>query len=56
MIMKYKATRKLAAIGPGRTYYLTFPREIVRRLGWKKGEKKVVRVEGKRIIIEDWRK
>lgn len=54
--MEYKITRKLSAIGPGKTYYLTFPREIIKHLGWKKGEKKVVRVEGKKIIIEDWTK
>jgi len=52
--MEYKTTRKLAAIGPGKTYYLTFPREMIKELKWKKGEKKVVRQEGKRIIIEDW--
>ena len=54
--MKDKVTRKLAAIGPGKTYYLTFPREMIKDLNWKKGEKKIIRQEGKRIVIEDWKK
>ncbi|MBL7196955.1 MAG: AbrB/MazE/SpoVT family DNA-binding domain-containing protein [Candidatus Omnitrophica bacterium] len=52
--MQYKAIRKISAIGPGKTYYLTFPKEIIKQLNWKKGEKKIVRVEGNKIIIEDW--
>ena len=52
--MNNKSIRKISAIGPGKTYYLTLPREMVKQLGWKKGEKKVVRSEGKRIIVEDW--
>jgi len=39
----------------GTTYYVTIPRDMVRRLRWKKGEKKVVRLEGDRIVIEDWK-
>jgi len=54
--MEYKATRKLAAIGPGKTYYLTLPREMIKQLGWKKGEKKIVRQVGKKIIIADWKR
>ncbi len=53
--MDYKTIRKISAIGPGKTYYLTLPREMIKQLGWKKGEKKVVRQEGKRIVIEDWK-
>ncbi|MFP4472865.1 MAG: AbrB/MazE/SpoVT family DNA-binding domain-containing protein [Candidatus Omnitrophota bacterium] len=41
--------------GGGSTYYVTIPQAMVRQLGWKKGEKKVVRVEKDRVIIEDWR-
>ena len=48
--------RKLTITGPGRTYYLTFPREMIKALRWKKGEKKIVRREGGKIIIEDWKK
>jgi bifunctional DNA-binding transcriptional regulator/antitoxin component of YhaV-PrlF toxin-antitoxin module len=47
--------RKLTVTGPGRSYYLTLPKKIIKALKWKKGEKKVVVKEGKRIIIEDWK-
>jgi len=53
--MEFKAVRKIATTGPGRTYYLTLPREMVRQLKWRKGEKKIISQEGKRIIIEDWK-
>ncbi|MFC1703303.1 hypothetical protein ACFL1E_00775 [Candidatus Omnitrophota bacterium] len=52
--MENRAIRKLTVTGKGKTYYLTLPKDIIRNLKWKKGEKKVVRQEGKRIIIEDW--
>ncbi len=53
--MEYEIVRKLTVTGPGKTYYLTFPREMVKQLGWKKGEKKIIRKEGTRIVIEDWK-
>ena len=49
-----KGVRKLTLTGKT-TYYVTIPQEMIRLLKWKKGEKKVVRQEGKRIVIEDWR-
>ncbi|MFC1594625.1 hypothetical protein ACFL38_04790 [Candidatus Omnitrophota bacterium] len=45
--------RKLTLTGKT-TYYVTIPQRMIRGLGWKKAEKKIVRQEGKRIIIEDW--
>ena len=39
----------------GTTYYVTLPRWMIKRLRWRKGEKKIVRLEGKKIVIEDWR-
>jgi len=50
-----KYTRKLTVTGNGKTYYLTLPLEIIRELKWKKGEKKNVMLEDKRIVIEDWK-
>ena len=45
--------RKLTLAGKG-TYYLTIPISMIKQLGWRKGEKKIIKQEGKRIIIEDW--
>ena len=45
--------RKLTIAG-GTTYYVTIPQEMIRQLGWKKGEKKVIRLEGDKIEISDW--
>jgi len=52
--MDKKAVRKVTVTGPGKTYYLTFPREMIKALNWKKGEKKIIRREGNKIIIADW--
>ncbi|MFC1594695.1 hypothetical protein ACFL38_05140 [Candidatus Omnitrophota bacterium] len=50
-----KEIRKLATTGAYDTYFITFSKKMIRELGWKKAEKKVVRKEGAKIIIEDWR-
>ena len=50
-----KDIRKLTITGKT-TYYVTLPQEMIRELGWRKGEKKVVKRQGKKIIIEDWKK
>jgi len=52
--MADKFIKKLTVTGKGKTYYLTFPQEIIRSLNWRKGEKKIVRQDGKKITIEDW--
>ena len=39
----------------GTTYYVTIPQAMIKQLGWKKGEKKVVRLDGERVVIEDWK-
>lgn len=46
-------TRKLTLTGKT-TYYVTIPQEMIRDLRWKKGEKKVIRQEGRTIVIADW--
>jgi len=51
--MKY--VRKLTVTGPGKTYYLTLPRGMIKDLDWKKGEKKVISRKGKKVVVEDWR-
>jgi len=39
----------------GTTYYVTLPQWMIRKLDWRKGQKKVIRLEDKRIVIEDWK-
>jgi len=34
---------------------VTIPYEMIRQLGWKKGEKKVIRIDGEQITISDWK-
>jgi len=50
----FKEVRKLTQTA-GTTYYVTLPQKMVRHLNWRKGEKKIVQLEGKKIVIEDWR-
>ena len=47
--------RKLTKTGDY-TYYATIPREYIEELGWRKKQKVVVKLEGKKVIIEDWKK
>jgi len=46
--------RKLTVTG-GSTYYLTIPQEFIKKLKWRKGEKKVLRLDKQKVIIEDWK-
>jgi len=46
--------RKLS-VTAGTTYYMTIPLEMIRQLGWRKGQKKIIRLDGKRIVISDWK-
>jgi bifunctional DNA-binding transcriptional regulator/antitoxin component of YhaV-PrlF toxin-antitoxin module len=55
IIMERRETRKLTVTGPGQTCYLTIPRSIIKKLGWKKGEKKIISQKGDKVIIEDWK-
>jgi len=54
--LKEKNIRKLTKTGRGASTSLTLPIEIVEKLGWKEHQKVVVRLSGKKIIIEDWKK
>ena len=55
IMINRQTIRKLTVTGKTDTYYLTLPKDVVRNLKWKKGEKKLVRQEGERIVIEDWK-
>lgn len=50
-----KEVRKLTKTGKY-TYYVTIPREHIEVLGWRKKQKVTLRLSGKKIIIEDWKK
>ena len=52
--MREEEVRKLTRTA-GTTYYVTIPQYMVKKLGWKKGEKKTVRLEDDGIRIEDWK-
>lgn len=47
--------RKLTRIGK-QSIGLTLPIEIVRQLKWKERQKVVVKKEGSKVIIKDWKK
>jgi len=46
--------RRLTLAGKG-TYYVTIPMAMIKSLGWKKGEKKTIKLEKKRIVIKDYK-
>jgi len=50
-----KVVRKLTVTGKTNSYYLVLPKEMIKNLGWKKNEKKVISQDGDSIVITDWR-
>lgn len=46
--------RKITKTGGGRSMSITLPIEYIRYLGWRDGQKVVVNLKGKKILIEDW--
>lgn len=36
------------------TYSLSVPIQVMRELGWRKGQKIVVKRQGKLLIVHDW--
>ncbi len=49
-----KNTRKLIRLG--KSIGVTLPIDFIRKLKWRKGQKITVRLSGKKLIIEDWKK
>ena len=47
--------RSLGKVAGGSSYAITLPIEIIRELGWRKGQKLVVKKHGEGIIIKDWK-
>jgi len=52
--MEKQEIRKLTQTA-GTTYYVTLPQWMVKQLNWRKGQKKIVKLEGKKLVIEDWK-
>ena len=48
-----KSIRTLTKLG-GKSIAVTIPIEIIRKLKWRKGQKVVAKLRGKKITIEDW--
>jgi antitoxin component of MazEF toxin-antitoxin module len=48
--------RKIQRTGQkGASYMLTIPKHIIQALGWDERQKVVVKQEGNKIIIVDWK-
>jgi len=46
--------RSLNKTSGGKSYSVTIPLEYIRKLKWRGRQKLVVKIYGKKIIIEDW--
>lgn len=40
----------------GRSFGITFPIELIRKLGWRAKQKLTVTPKGKKLIVKDWKK
>lgn len=47
--------RKLTKLGK-KSFGLTLPIEIIRKLGWREKQKVKTKLKRRKIIIEDWKK
>ncbi len=37
------------------TYQLSIPKQLIREIGWRQGQKLVVKKAGNTLLIEDWK-
>lgn len=55
--LKEKNIRKLIRLGrAGSSLGLTIPKELATALRWKERQKVVVKQEGSKLVIKDWKK
>ncbi|MBI2613784.1 MAG: AbrB/MazE/SpoVT family DNA-binding domain-containing protein [Candidatus Levybacteria bacterium] len=40
----------------GKSFGITFPIELIRKLGWRAKQKLTVTPKGKKLIVKDWKK
>lgn len=52
---KNKNVRSVTKIG-GKSYGITFPIDLIRKLGWRERQKVTVASKGKKLIVKDWEK
>ncbi len=50
-----KDIRKLTRVGKA-SFCVTLPVEYVAKLNWKEKQRLVVKLDGKKLIISDWKK
>lgn len=48
--------RKLTKMGGGKSFGITLPISIIRKLRWRERQKLVVKKRGQGILISDWKK
>jgi antitoxin component of MazEF toxin-antitoxin module len=47
--------RKLQVTGKdGNSYMVTLPKALVKKLGWREGQKVTVHQRGQELVIKDW--
>jgi len=46
--------RKITKMGGGKSFGITLPIEMIRKLKWRERQKVVVKLRGKKITVEDW--
>lgn len=47
--------RSLTRTGRGKSLGLTLPVQMLRQLKWRERQKLVVKLRGKKLVIEDWK-
>jgi len=47
--------RKIIGLGKY-SAIVSLPKEFLRKLGWRKGQKVEVSAKGKKLIVKDWKK
>jgi bifunctional DNA-binding transcriptional regulator/antitoxin component of YhaV-PrlF toxin-antitoxin module len=52
--MLNEVTRKLTRAAKY-SHYVVFPPEWMRTLGWRKGQKIILKKKGQKITVEDWK-
>ncbi len=50
-----KSVRKITKVG-GKSFSITFPIELIKKLGWREKQKVVVKKSGSGVFVKDWKK
>ncbi|MDO8461140.1 MAG: hypothetical protein Q7S38_01715 [bacterium] len=53
--LREKNVRKITKVG-GKSFSITLPIEIIKKLGWREKQKVTVNLRGKKVVTEDWKK